>query len=131
MGHKAARLGAPALSRVSARSHCPRSDPPASGPAKARPPMSPSLGTKNSFLLDAQKGEESKPQEERGYLAVFSCFHLFIKKKKKKKMQIDPKEESSTRQCRHEWGQLSDGVQETEPRAERKREVRRSAGIWP
>lgn len=111
----------------SARSHGPRSDRSASGPVKARRPVSPSLGTKNSFLLDAQKGEESKPQEERGYLAVF----FFSLKKKKtffpkgeKKVQGDSADMSGG-SC---W---TEGRRQTEPRAERKREVRQSAGIWP
>lgn len=91
--------------------------------------MSPSLGTKNSFLLDAQKGEESKPQEERGYLAVFSSFHKKKKKKntdrpKGKKVQGDSADMSGG-SC---W---TEGRRQTEPPTERKREVRQSAGIWP
>ena len=49
--------------------------------------MSPSLRTKNSFLLDAKKGEESKPREEQGCLAL--CFHLSKKETQQGKSPAD------------------------------------------
>lgn len=80
--------------------------------------MSPSLGTKNSFLLDAPKGEESKPQEERDYLAMFSSFQQQQQKQQKKcrktqreKVQLD-RADMSGGSCRTEGRRQSLGRRE-------------------
>lgn len=58
-------------------------------PGKARPPGSPSPGTKNSFLLDAGKGEGRPPKNELlGF--VFSSFKKICKDAKGEKFSWCP-----------------------------------------